>query len=38
LILVQDNIDLDIRINDAIPDYYIAHLLTKNKKNIMRST
>ena len=29
--LVQDNIDLDIRINDAIPDYYIAHLLTKNK-------
>lgn len=36
--LVQDNIDLDIRINDAIPDYYIAHLLTKNKKNIMRST
>ena len=30
--LVQDNIDLDIRINDAIPDYYIAHLLTKNKR------
>ncbi len=27
--LVQDNIDLDIRINDEIPDYYIAHLLTK---------
>ncbi len=24
--LVQDNIDLDIRINDEIPDYYIAHL------------
>lgn len=30
--LVQDNIDLDIRINDEIPDYYIAHLLTKNKR------
>lgn len=30
--LVQDNIDLDIRINDAIPDYYIAHLLTKIKE------
>lgn len=30
--LVQDNIDLDIRINDDIPDYYIAHLLTKNKR------
>jgi DNA-binding transcriptional LysR family regulator len=29
--LAQDNIDLDIRINDEIPDYYIAHLLTKNK-------
>lgn len=27
--LAQDNIDLDIRINDEIPDYYIAHLLTK---------
>lgn len=23
---------LDIRINDEIPDYYIAHLLTKNKR------
>ncbi|XNM84199.1 L-tartrate utilization transcriptional activator TtdR [Escherichia coli] len=31
--LVQDNIDLDIRINEnEIPDYYIAHLLTKNKR------
>ena len=30
--LAQDNIDLDIRINDEIPDYYIAHLLTKNKR------
>ena len=30
--LVQDNIDLDIRIKDEIPDYYIAHLLTKNKR------
>lgn len=30
--LAQDNIDLDIRINDDIPDYYIAHLLTKNKR------
>ncbi|XPE40132.1 LysR substrate-binding domain-containing protein [Shigella flexneri] len=29
--LAQDNIDLDIRINDEIPDYYIAHLLTKKK-------
>ena len=29
---MQDNIDLDIRINDEIPDYYIAHLLTKNKR------
>ena len=36
--LVQDNIDLDIRINDEIPDYYIAHLLTKNKRIFMRST
>ncbi|AHA67154.1 Transcriptional regulator, LysR family protein [Shigella dysenteriae 1617] len=31
-ITLQDNIDLDIRINDEIPDYYIAHLLTKNKR------
>lgn len=30
--LIQDNIDLDIRINDDIPDHYIAHLLTKNKR------
>ena len=30
--LAQDNIDLDIRINDEIPDYYIAHLLTKNRR------
>ncbi|MGY6354261.1 LysR family transcriptional regulator, partial [Citrobacter amalonaticus] len=35
--LVQDNIDLDIRINDEIPDYYIAHLLTKNKRILCAS-
>ncbi|EDP8644871.1 L-tartrate utilization transcriptional activator TtdR [Salmonella bongori] len=35
--LVQDNIDLDIRINDVIPDYYIAHLLTKNKRILCAS-
>ncbi|WP_058910998.1 L-tartrate utilization transcriptional activator TtdR [Entomohabitans teleogrylli] len=30
--LSRDNIDLDIRINDEIPQHYIAHLLAKNNR------
>lgn len=30
--LIKDNIDLDIRINDDIPEHYIARLLTKNQR------
>lgn len=35
--LVHDNIDLDIRINNDIPDNYIAHLLTTNKRILCAS-
>lgn len=30
--LSRDNIDLDIRVNDEIPENYIAYLLAKNKR------
>lgn len=35
--LSRDNIDIDIRINDEIPDNYIARLLAKNKRILCAS-